>query len=180
MGYAQRCVRLSFSTCSLSHSVMLYLQILLCARTTSASRSFPAMFTLTARESPQAAWTRKCAYGAQNQFSMQQTQTTGHPSHYAPSPCTQATVLTVRWAHSGRWLASSGDEIIMIWDLDPHVSVFSVELVPPYAHNPRRQDRFWKSLGLGRSQCRGMGSPQRLPDHESGMCFKSSIPPISF
>ncbi|KAI6021061.1 histone transcription regulator 1 [Pisolithus marmoratus] len=29
-------------------------------------------------------------------------------------------VLTVRWAHSGRWLASgSDDEIIMIWDLDP-------------------------------------------------------------
>lgn len=31
-------------------------------------------------------------------------------------------VLTVRWAHSGRWLASgSDDEIIMIWDLDPYV-----------------------------------------------------------
>ncbi|KAI5981011.1 WD40-repeat-containing domain protein [Pisolithus albus] len=28
-------------------------------------------------------------------------------------------VLTVRWAHSGRWLASGSDEIIMIWDLDP-------------------------------------------------------------
>ncbi|KAF8136971.1 histone transcription regulator 1 [Boletus edulis] len=29
-------------------------------------------------------------------------------------------VLTVRWAHSGRWLASgSDDEIIMIWDHDP-------------------------------------------------------------
>lgn len=29
-------------------------------------------------------------------------------------------VLTVRWAHSGRWLASgSDDEIVMIWDLDP-------------------------------------------------------------
>ncbi|KAI5996486.1 histone transcription regulator 1 [Pisolithus orientalis] len=33
-------------------------------------------------------------------------------------------VLTVRWAHSGRWLASgSDDEIIMIWDLDPCVTV---------------------------------------------------------
>ena len=32
-------------------------------------------------------------------------------------------VLTVRWAHSGRWLASgSDDEIVMIWDLDPYVS----------------------------------------------------------
>lgn len=31
-------------------------------------------------------------------------------------------VLTVRWAHSGRWLASgSDDEIVMIWDLDPWV-----------------------------------------------------------
>ena len=29
-------------------------------------------------------------------------------------------VLTVRWAHSGRWLASgSDDEIVMVWDLDP-------------------------------------------------------------
>ncbi|THH30555.1 hypothetical protein EUX98_g3630 [Antrodiella citrinella] len=29
-------------------------------------------------------------------------------------------VLTVRWAHSGRWLASgSDDSIVMIWDLDP-------------------------------------------------------------
>ncbi|KAG2063900.1 histone transcription regulator 1 [Suillus decipiens] len=29
-------------------------------------------------------------------------------------------VLTIRWAHSGRWLASgSDDEIVMIWDLDP-------------------------------------------------------------
>ncbi|KAI0305176.1 WD40-repeat-containing domain protein [Multifurca ochricompacta] len=29
-------------------------------------------------------------------------------------------VLCVRWAHSGRWLASgSDDEIVMIWDLDP-------------------------------------------------------------
>ncbi|EAU82822.2 transcription corepressor [Coprinopsis cinerea okayama7 len=30
-------------------------------------------------------------------------------------------VLVVRWAHNGRWLASgSDDEIVMIWDLDPH------------------------------------------------------------
>ncbi|TCD68876.1 HIR complex subunit [Steccherinum ochraceum] len=29
-------------------------------------------------------------------------------------------VLTVRWAHSGRWLASgSDDSIVMVWDLDP-------------------------------------------------------------
>ena len=31
-------------------------------------------------------------------------------------------VLTVRWAHSGRWLASGSDDaIVMIWDLDPCV-----------------------------------------------------------
>lgn len=29
-------------------------------------------------------------------------------------------VLVVRWAHSGRWLASGSDDaVIMIWDLDP-------------------------------------------------------------
>jgi len=29
-------------------------------------------------------------------------------------------VLVVRWAHSGKWLASgSDDQVIMIWDLDP-------------------------------------------------------------
>ena len=34
-------------------------------------------------------------------------------------------VLCVRWAHSGRWLASgSDDEIVMIWDLDPFVFSF--------------------------------------------------------
>ncbi|KAJ7597532.1 histone transcription regulator 1 [Mycena floridula] len=30
-------------------------------------------------------------------------------------------VLTVRWAHSGRWLASGSDDtIVMVWDLDPN------------------------------------------------------------
>ena len=34
-------------------------------------------------------------------------------------------VLCVRWANSGRWLASgSDDEIVMIWDLDPFVFSF--------------------------------------------------------
>lgn len=33
-------------------------------------------------------------------------------------------VLTVRWAHSGRWLASgSDDETVMIWDLDPYATL---------------------------------------------------------
>lgn len=31
-------------------------------------------------------------------------------------------VLAVRWAHSGRWLASgSDDQTVMVWDLDPCV-----------------------------------------------------------
>ena len=39
-------------------------------------------------------------------------------------------VLTVRWAYSGRWLASgSDDEIVMIWDLDPWVLPSFVEFV---------------------------------------------------
>jgi protein HIRA/HIR1 len=34
-------------------------------------------------------------------------------------------VLAVRWAHSGKWLASgSDDQIVMIWDLDPYVHFF--------------------------------------------------------
>ena len=32
-------------------------------------------------------------------------------------------VLTVRWAHSGRWLASGSDDtVVMIWDHDPYVT----------------------------------------------------------
>ncbi|KIM52494.1 hypothetical protein SCLCIDRAFT_1223695 [Scleroderma citrinum Foug A] len=57
-------------------------------------------------------------------------------------------VLTVRWAHSGRWLASgSDDEIIMIWDLDPsgRGKVFGSNEVNVEA---------WKPL-------------KRLPGHES-------------
>lgn len=31
-------------------------------------------------------------------------------------------VLVVRWAASGKWLASGSDDtIVMIWDLDPYV-----------------------------------------------------------
>jgi protein HIRA/HIR1 len=34
-------------------------------------------------------------------------------------------VLTVRWAHSGRWLASGSDDmVVMIWDLDPYVVAY--------------------------------------------------------
>ncbi|KAG6333141.1 hypothetical protein ID866_5947 [Astraeus odoratus] len=58
-------------------------------------------------------------------------------------------VLTVRWAHSGRWLASgSDDEIIMIWDLDPsgRGKVFGSNEV---------NVELWKPL-------------KRLPGHESG------------
>ncbi|EJD05339.1 WD40 repeat-like protein [Fomitiporia mediterranea MF3/22] len=57
-------------------------------------------------------------------------------------------VLTVRWAHSGRWLASgSDDEIIMIWDLDPTGS-----------------GKVW---GLDEVNVEGWKPLKRLPGHES-------------
>ncbi|KAG8216509.1 histone transcription regulator 1 [Butyriboletus roseoflavus] len=61
-------------------------------------------------------------------------------------------VLTVRWAHSGRWLASgSDDEIIMIWDLDPsgRGKVFGSSEI---------NIENWKPM-------------KRLPGHESGNYF---------
>ncbi|KAK2465593.1 hypothetical protein APHAL10511_002485 [Amanita phalloides] len=57
-------------------------------------------------------------------------------------------VLTVRWAHSGRWLASGSDDaIVMIWDLDPnaHGKVWGSEEV---------NIEGWKPL-------------KRLPGHDS-------------
>ena len=42
------------------------------------------------------------------------------PKSLCTLPMHTGPVLVVRWAHSGRWLASgSDDEIVMIWDLDP-------------------------------------------------------------
>ncbi|KAG2747836.1 WD40 repeat-like protein [Suillus brevipes Sb2] len=55
-------------------------------------------------------------------------------------------VLTIRWAHSGRWLASgSDDEIVMIWDLDPG-----------------------KVFGSNEVNVEGWKPMKRLPGHESG------------
>ncbi|KAF8911743.1 WD40-repeat-containing domain protein [Mucidula mucida] len=57
-------------------------------------------------------------------------------------------VLCVRWAHSGRWLASgSDDEIVMIWDLDPSA-----------------RGRVW---GSDEVNVEGWRPMKRLPGHES-------------
>ncbi|KAH8817594.1 histone transcription regulator 1 [Flagelloscypha sp. PMI_526] len=57
-------------------------------------------------------------------------------------------VLAVRWAFSGRWLASgSDDQIVMIWDLDPHA-----------------RGRVW---GSDEVNVEGWKPLKRLPGHES-------------
>ncbi|KAG6821105.1 hypothetical protein H0H93_006444 [Arthromyces matolae] len=57
-------------------------------------------------------------------------------------------VLVVRWAHSGRWLASgSDDEIVMIWDLDPNA-----------------RGKVW---GSDEVNVEGWKPLKRLPGHES-------------
>ncbi|KAG6829748.1 hypothetical protein H0H92_003624 [Tricholoma furcatifolium] len=57
-------------------------------------------------------------------------------------------VLVVRWAHSGRWLASgSDDEIVMIWDLDPNA-----------------RGKVW---GSDEVNIEGWKPLKRLPGHES-------------
>ncbi|KAJ8519415.1 hypothetical protein ONZ45_g3630 [Pleurotus djamor] len=57
-------------------------------------------------------------------------------------------VLVVRWAHSGRWLASgSDDEIVMIWDLDPSA-----------------KGKVW---GSDEINVEGWKPLKRLPGHES-------------
>ncbi|KAL1686667.1 WD40-repeat-containing domain protein [Schizophyllum commune] len=57
-------------------------------------------------------------------------------------------VLTVRWAHSGRWLASGSDDaIVMIWDLDP-----------------RGRGRVW---GSDEVNYEGWKPLKRLPGHDS-------------
>ncbi|EKM56503.1 uncharacterized protein PHACADRAFT_118264 [Phanerochaete carnosa HHB-10118-sp] len=57
-------------------------------------------------------------------------------------------VLTVRWAHSGRWLASGSDDaIIMIWDLDPNA-----------------RGKVW---GSDEVNVEGWKPLKRLPGHES-------------
>ncbi|PCH44723.1 WD40 repeat-like protein [Wolfiporia cocos MD-104 SS10] len=57
-------------------------------------------------------------------------------------------VLVVRWAHSGRWLASgSDDEIVMIWD-----------------HDPLAKGKVWGSEEVN---VEGWKPMKRLPGHES-------------
>ncbi|KAM6492560.1 histone transcription regulator 1 [Amanita muscaria] len=57
-------------------------------------------------------------------------------------------VLTVRWAHSGRWLASGSDDaIVMIWD-----------------HDPNTRGRVW---GSDEVNVEGWKPLKRLPGHDS-------------
>lgn len=45
----------------------------------------------------------------------------GFPTHLSTLNMHAGPVLTVRWAYSGKWLASGSDDtIVMIWDLDPN------------------------------------------------------------
>lgn len=60
-------------------------------------------------------------------------------------------VLCVRWAQSGRWLASgSDDEIVMIWDLDPFVIL--VLLLFELSENALSQHSSRQGVGFRRSQ----------------------------
>ncbi|KII91275.1 hypothetical protein PLICRDRAFT_173153 [Plicaturopsis crispa FD-325 SS-3] len=66
-------------------------------------------------------------------------------------------VLTVRWAYSGRWLASgSDDEIVMIWDLDPTA-----------------RGKVW---GSDEVNVEGWKPLKRLPGHESDVTDVSWSP----
>ncbi|GBE89101.1 Protein HIR1 [Sparassis crispa] len=66
-------------------------------------------------------------------------------------------VLVVRWAHSGRWLASgSDDEIVMIWDLDPTA-----------------RGKVW---GSDEVNVEGWKPLKRLPGHESDVTDVSWSP----
>jgi protein HIRA/HIR1 len=78
-------------------------------------------------------------------------------------------VLCVRWAHSGRWLASgSDDEIVMVWDLDPFV--FSTDSLRGVSQNfcvffSTARGKVW---GSDEVNVEGWKPLKRLPGHESG------------
>ena len=72
-------------------------------------------------------------------------------------------VLCVRWAHSGRWLASgSDDEIVMIWDLDPFVFSLLFLGVFPKDGKLHLQHRERQGVGLRRGQCRGLETAEEV------------------
>lgn len=77
-------------------------------------------------------------------------------------------VLCVRWAHSGKWLASGSDDaVVMIWDLDPWV--FSIK----HSHenqSKRSLHRYGagKVWGSDETNIEGWKALKRLPGHESG------------
>ena len=96
-------------------------------------------------------------------------------------------VLCVRWAHSGRWLASgSDDEIVMIWDLDPFVfSFYSLwGVTQNFYTNIFYSTARGKVWGSDEVNIEGWKPLKRLPGHESGAWFRyfctirsNSVPP---
>ena len=78
-------------------------------------------------------------------------------------------VLAVRWAHSGRWLASgSDDQIVMIWDLDPYVYSFILMWIEALTRMYRTaKGKVW---GSDEVNVEGWKPLKRLPGHESGVC----------
>jgi protein HIRA/HIR1 len=77
-------------------------------------------------------------------------------------------VLVVRWAGSGKWLASGSDDtIVMIWDLDPYVISFSLgincALTRPFCRNGG--GKVWGSEDVN---VEGWKALRRLTGHESG------------
>ena len=76
-------------------------------------------------------------------------------------------VLCVRWANSGRWLASgSDDEIVMIWDLDPFVPFILFSLACLSINRSTARGKVW---GSDEINIEGWKPLRRLPGHESGI-----------
>lgn len=78
-------------------------------------------------------------------------------------------VLTIRWAHSGRWLASgSDDEIVMIWDLDPCVYLHDGLQSGILIYGLRNRSGKGKVFGSNEINIENWKPMKRLPGHESG------------
>ena len=83
-------------------------------------------------------------------------------------------VLTVRWAHSGRWLASgSDDETVMVWDHDPWVCQGHCVSLLRRSVSTRRNAR-GKVWGTDEINVEGWKPLKRLQGHSSGSCVRLS------
>lgn len=83
-------------------------------------------------------------------------------------------VLVVRWAHSGRWLASGSDDaIVMVWDLDPCVSHHICAALCVTSRVRAAKSKVW---GSDEVNVEGWKPLKRLPGHESGE-FAHILPP---